>query len=119
VAGAGQGAGHGGGSRRTCRAAGSLSPGLARAARRAVVVVPMLEPRVSGYALSRLITPTPEGQERSRSRSRSKSRWRRREREREGERGREREREREKQIDMPHFHKMFKKLMNRANNAVH
>lgn len=34
-------------------------PGLAKAARIAVVVVPMLEPNVSGYALSMLITPIP------------------------------------------------------------
>lgn len=34
-------------------------PGLARAARMAVVVVPMLEPSVSGYALSMVITPIP------------------------------------------------------------
>lgn len=34
-------------------------PGLARAARMAVVVVPMLEPSVSGYALSMDITPRP------------------------------------------------------------
>lgn len=39
-------------------------PGLARAARMAVVVVPILEPSVSGYALSMVITPIPsaEGQ---------------------------------------------------------
>lgn len=34
-------------------------PGLAKAAMMAVVVVPMLAPSVSGYALSILITPTP------------------------------------------------------------
>lgn len=39
-----------------------MSPGLARAARMAVVVVPMLEPRVSGYARSMLITPRPVGE---------------------------------------------------------
>lgn len=44
----------------TWQAADSLSPGLASAARIAVVVVPMLEPRVKGYALSRLITPSPK-----------------------------------------------------------
>lgn len=36
-------------------------PGLAKAAMMAVVVVPMLAPSVSGYALSMLITPTPGG----------------------------------------------------------
>lgn len=35
--------------------------GLARAASRAVVVVPMLEPSKRGYTRSRLITPTPGG----------------------------------------------------------
>lgn len=35
--------------------------GLARAASRAVAVVPMLEPSKRGYARSRLITPTPGG----------------------------------------------------------
>lgn len=38
-----------------------MSAGLARAASRAVVVVPMFEPRKRGYALSMLITPTPGG----------------------------------------------------------
>ncbi len=46
---------------RTWHAAGSFSLGLARAARMAVVVVPMLEPKVKGYALLRLITPMPAG----------------------------------------------------------
>lgn len=36
-------------------------PGLAKAAIMAVVVVPMLAPSVSGYALSMLITPMPTG----------------------------------------------------------
>lgn len=39
----------------------SISEGLARAASRAVVVVPMLEPKKRGYARSRLITRTPGG----------------------------------------------------------
>lgn len=38
-----------------------LLPELAKAARMAVVVVPMLAPSVSGYALSMLITPIPGG----------------------------------------------------------
>lgn len=37
-------------------------PGLAKAAIMAVVVVPMLAPSVSGYALSMLITPMPGGE---------------------------------------------------------
>lgn len=45
-------------------AAASLFPGLASAASRAVAVVPMLDPRVRGYARSRLITPIPEGDSR-------------------------------------------------------
>ena len=45
----------------TWTALSSLSEGLARAASRAVVVVPVLEPRKRGYARSRLITPTPGG----------------------------------------------------------
>lgn len=36
-------------------------PGLAKAAKMAVVVVPMLAPSVSGYALSMDITPIPVG----------------------------------------------------------
>lgn len=36
-------------------------PGLAKAAIMAVVVVPMLAPSVSGYALSMVITPMPGG----------------------------------------------------------
>ena len=36
-------------------------PGLAKAAKMAVVVVPMLAPSVSGYALSMDITPIPGG----------------------------------------------------------
>ena len=36
-------------------------PGLAKAAKMAVVVVPMLAPSVSGYALSTDITPIPGG----------------------------------------------------------
>lgn len=47
----------------TCRAAASLLPGLAKAASSAVAVVPRLEPRVRGYARSRLITPIPGGDE--------------------------------------------------------
>lgn len=43
----------------TWTALSSMSAGLARAASRAVVVVPMLEPRKRGYARSRLITLTP------------------------------------------------------------
>lgn len=43
----------------TCRELASVSPGLAMAARMAVVVVPMFEPRDSGYALSMLMTPIP------------------------------------------------------------
>lgn len=49
----------------TCMAAASLFPGLARAASRAVAVVPMLDPRVRGYARSRLITPIPKGDDRN------------------------------------------------------
>lgn len=45
----------------TWRALSSMSAGLARAASRAVVVVPMLEPRKRGYARSKLISPTPGG----------------------------------------------------------
>lgn len=37
-------------------------PGLAKAAIMAVVVVPMLAPSVSGYALSMVITPMPGGE---------------------------------------------------------
>ena len=55
-----EGAGEGG-EGGTWRALSSMSAGLARAASRAVVVVPMLEPRKRGYARSRLITPTPGG----------------------------------------------------------
>lgn len=43
----------------TCRALASVSPGLAMAARMAVVVVPIFEPRDNGYALSMLMTPIP------------------------------------------------------------
>lgn len=43
----------------TCRELLRVLPGLAKAARMAVVVVPMLEPSVSGYALSMVITPIP------------------------------------------------------------
>lgn len=43
----------------TCRELFRVLPGLAKAARMAVVVVPMLEPSVSGYALSMVITPIP------------------------------------------------------------
>lgn len=39
----------------------SMFEGLARAASKAVVVVPMLEPSKRGYTRSRLITPTPGG----------------------------------------------------------
>ena len=40
----------------------SVLPGLAKAAIMAVVVVPMLEPSVRGYALSMVITPIPGGE---------------------------------------------------------
>lgn len=43
----------------TCRALASVSPGLAIAAKMAVVVVPIFEPRDNGYALSMLMTPIP------------------------------------------------------------
>jgi len=43
----------------TCRALANVSPGLAIAARMAVVVVPIFEPRDNGYALSMLMTPIP------------------------------------------------------------
>lgn len=43
----------------TCSELLRVLPGLAKAARMAVVVVPMLEPSVSGYALSMVITPIP------------------------------------------------------------
>lgn len=43
----------------TCRALPRVSPGLAIAARMAVVVVPIFEPRDNGYALSMLMTPIP------------------------------------------------------------
>lgn len=43
----------------TCREFDSVSPGLAIAASIAVVVVPIFDPSVSGYALSRLMTPIP------------------------------------------------------------
>ena len=43
----------------TCSELLKVLPGLAKAARMAVVVMPMLEPSVSGYALSMLITPIP------------------------------------------------------------
>lgn len=54
----GRGGGRKGG---TWMALDSMLAGLARAASRAVVVVPMLEPSKRGYARSRLITPTPGG----------------------------------------------------------
>ena len=44
----------------TCKELASVSPGLANAASIAVVVVPILDPRDRGYALSMLITPIPE-----------------------------------------------------------
>lgn len=44
----------------TCNEFPSVSLGLAMAANIAVVVVPILDPRDRGYALSMLITPIPE-----------------------------------------------------------
>ncbi len=44
----------------TCNEFPSVSPGLAMAANIAVVVVPILDPRERGYALSSFITPIPE-----------------------------------------------------------
>lgn len=43
----------------TCNEYFNLLPGLAKAARIAVVVVPMLDPSVRGYARSIVITPIP------------------------------------------------------------
>lgn len=44
----------------TCNEFPSFSTGLAMAANIAVVVVPILDPRERGYALSSFITPIPE-----------------------------------------------------------
>lgn len=43
----------------TCKEFDRVSPGLAMAASIEVVVVPMFDPSVRGYALSRLMTPIP------------------------------------------------------------
>lgn len=43
----------------TCKEFSRVSPGLAIAASIEVVVVPMFDPSVRGYALSRLMTPIP------------------------------------------------------------
>lgn len=44
----------------TCSEFPNVPPGLARAAKMAVVVVPIFDPSERGYALSILMTPIPE-----------------------------------------------------------